>query len=156
MITQDVREVREPHAPHTWVCASCGLEHTPGEHDLGLCAWREEQRRLYDLTMEPGSPEWKARRAQNLTEESGKPLRWFYLSFADERFLGAAIVEAPGELHAIEITHRLGINPGGEVAVFAVPEGKPVPDEAKWRLLSRQDLERVFGADTVHAFKDLQ
>ena len=100
--------------------------------------------------MEPGSPEWKARRAQILTDESGKPLRWFYISFADdERFYGAVIVEAPGEAHALQLTHELGINPGGEAAIFAVPDGAPVPDGAKNRLLSKRDLEHVFGAENM-------
>jgi hypothetical protein len=101
--------------------------------------------------MEPGSPEWKARRAQILTDELTEPLRWFYLSFADdERFRGAVIVEAHGVAHAIELTHKLGINPSGEVAVFEVPEGAPLPpDAAKNRLLSKRDLDRLFGAENM-------
>jgi hypothetical protein len=97
--------------------------------------------------MEPGSPEWKARRAQILTDELNHPLRWFYLSFADEhRFRGAAIVCAPGEAHAIELTVRLDINPGGEVAVYAIPdEALPLPEEAKNRLLSLDDIARLLG-----------
>jgi hypothetical protein len=99
--------------------------------------------------VEPGSPEWKARRAQILTDELGQPLRWFYLSFAgDDRFNGAVIVEAPGEMHALERVHKLGISPGGQVAIFAVPEGKHVPDAAKNRLLSKTDLERLLGPVT--------
>jgi hypothetical protein len=100
--------------------------------------------------MEPGSPEWKARRAQLLTDELGQPLRWFYLSFADDDgFHGAVIVEARGEAHALQQCHRLGINPGGQVALFAVPEDAPLPDAAKNRLLSKEDLERIFG-ELVH------
>lgn len=98
----------------------------------------------------PGSPEWKARRAQILTDELCRPPRWFYLSFADDDgFRGAAIVEAPGEAHAIQLTHTLGINPGGQVAMFAVPDGAPVPDAAKNRLLSKRDLDRLFGAKNM-------
>lgn len=98
------------------------------------------------MKIEPGSPEWQARRAQILTDESANPPRWFYLSFADDdQFLGAAIVEAVGEMHAIEYAHRLGINPGGQVAVWTVPEGAPVPDAAKNRLLSKRDLEALLG-----------
>jgi hypothetical protein len=25
-----------------WICPSCGLEHVPGEHDLGLCSWQHD------------------------------------------------------------------------------------------------------------------
>ena len=100
--------------------------------------------------MEPGSPEWKARRAQLLTDELGQPLRWFYISFADDdSFRGAVIVKAPGEAHAIQASHRLGINPGGQAAIFKVPDGAPVPPAAVNRLLSKRDLEVLFGADTL-------
>ncbi len=99
---------------------------------------------------EPGSPEWKARRAQILTDELSQPLRWFYLSFADDKgFLGAAIVETCGEMHAIELAHTLGINPGGEVMVFEVPEGAPLPEAAKNRLLSKNELDRLYGAHNM-------
>ena len=40
-------ELRDPRRPHTWVCATCGLEHAPGTHDFNLCRWRQEQR-LYE------------------------------------------------------------------------------------------------------------
>ena len=100
--------------------------------------------------MEPGSPEWKARRAQLLTDELGQPLRWFYISFADDdSFRGAVIVKAPGEAHAIQASYRLGINPGGQAAIFAVPDGAPVPPAAVNRLLSEEDL-RGFFDDLVH------
>jgi hypothetical protein len=98
---------------------------------------------------EPGSPEWKARRAQILTDELSQPLRWFYLSFADDQaFRGAAIVEAHGPAHAMELTHRLGINPGGQVAAWELPEqiAATLPAEAKNRLLNKPELERLFDA----------
>jgi hypothetical protein len=99
---------------------------------------------------EPGSPEWKARRAQILTDELSQPLRWFYLSFADDDgFRGAAIVEAHGPAHALQLTHRLGINPGGEIATWEIPEGAPLPDAAKNRLLSKEDLDRLYGAHNM-------
>lgn len=94
---------------------------------------------------QPGSPEWKAHRAQVLTDESAQPMRLFYLSFADEKFLGAAIVEAHGVMHAIELAWSLGINPGGEVASCPVPKGLSIPDSAKNRLLSREEVEKLPG-----------
>jgi hypothetical protein len=24
-----------------WICPSCGLNHTPGDHDLALCSWQQ-------------------------------------------------------------------------------------------------------------------
>lgn len=97
--------------------------------------------------LKPGSAEWKARRAQILTDESQQPLRWFYLSFVNENgFAGAAIVEAKGMAHAIEKAHALGINPGGEVAGCEVPQDALIPEQAKNRLLSLNELKDIFGA----------
>jgi hypothetical protein len=33
--------------PRTWVCASCGVEHLPGEHDFRRCSWQQRQEELY-------------------------------------------------------------------------------------------------------------
>lgn len=47
----------------------------------------------------------------------------FYLSFCDvnkpkgQQFLGATIVAADDAMEAVAKSHRLGINPGGEVAI---------------------------------------
>jgi hypothetical protein len=98
----------------------------------------------------PGSPEWKARKAQLLTDELGQPPRWFYLSFATEhKFLGAVVVEAIGPMHALQRVHELGLNPGGQVLTFEVPDGAPLPDAAKNRLLSKEDLDRLYGTDDM-------
>lgn len=41
---------------------------------------------------------------------------WWWLSFADETgFLGAAIVRGVDAHDAVRRSHRLGLNPGGEV-----------------------------------------
>lgn len=101
---------------------------------------------------EPGTPEWKARRAQILTDESRQPLRWWYLSYADdEEFRGGAILEAHGEIHAIELAQRLNLSPGGQVAVWEVPAEVVVtlPAEAKGRLLSKPELARLFDEKPV-------
>lgn len=46
----------------------------------------------------------------------------FYLSFASERaFLGATVVEAADAEAAVAEASRRGLNPGGEIAVLAVP-----------------------------------
>jgi hypothetical protein len=52
-------------------------------------------------------------------EESKHPLRWFYISFAGPKFLGAVIVRGRGPSTALRESHRLKINPGGEAVAFA-------------------------------------
>ena len=48
--------------------------------------------------------------------------RW-YLSFVGEKgFLGACVVEGESEEEALLLSHRLKINPGGEVLLIPVPE----------------------------------
>jgi hypothetical protein len=83
-----------------------------------------------------------------LAEEAKQPLRWWYLSFGDAiyGFLGGAFVEARGILTAAQEARRLGINPGGEVLGAPAPE--PPPEEARGKLLAKEDLERIFGGIT--------
>lgn len=46
----------------------------------------------------------------------------WYISFADyERFYGATIVKANDPHHALEVATALGLNPGGDAAIVAVP-----------------------------------
>jgi hypothetical protein len=52
MILIEPWEVRGPWSPLTWICPSCGLEHSPGDHDLAFCRW-QEQWSLYELTDHP-------------------------------------------------------------------------------------------------------
>ncbi len=57
---------------------------------------------------------------------------YWYLSFADPeretgtQYLGACIVRAHSYLEAVEVTHVLGINPGGAVSGAAFEQGIPV------------------------------
>ena len=83
------------------------------------------------------------------------------LSFCDtqrpkgEQFLGVAIVAVPHLFEddegsavkfAIRETHRLGINPGGEVLTFEVPpEGEQLARQHVHRLMERAELETIFG-----------
>lgn len=75
----------------------------------------------------------------------------WWLSFADEQFLGAAIVEAAGFPEALGVVNRLGINPGGDVRGFQLPSDAPgVADEWMNRLLTLEDLrnlDRAGGGD---------
>lgn len=84
------------------------------------------------------------RRTLLLAQERDNPPVLWWLSFCDpgrpkgQQFLGVAVVEASGLMHAHQRTWALGINPGGEIQ--ACPVGG-VPIEYRDRLLSRTDLE---------------
>lgn len=49
---------------------------------------------------------------------------WWWLSFVDEerpegdRFLGVLLIDAPSDTAAVMRAHMLGLNPGGEVAMW--------------------------------------
>jgi hypothetical protein len=73
-----------------------------------------------------------------------------YLSFADQSlFLGACVVESPDFIGAVLRTHELGINPGGQVLGFALPEDLRANDPGAYdwlmqnldRLISREEFE---------------
>ena len=62
-----------------------------------------------------------------------------WMSFVDdEAFLGVIITEALGLSHAIEKTHDMGINPGGEIRAVEVDPDKINAFDFD-RLLSRTD-----------------
>lgn len=52
----------------------------------------------------------------------------YWMSFVDERKpkgkrnLGACVVEANNETEAVIMSHKVGCNPGGEVALAPIPE----------------------------------
>ena len=94
----------------------------------------------------------KARRDKLLKEESTQPERWWWLSFAGkDGFRGVVITRARGFLSAVQKTHDLGINPGGEVQGAELPEEIMDSPEGKRhiqfadRLLSKQDIEEKLG-----------
>lgn len=84
------------------------------------------------------------RKAMLLAQEQGNPPALWWMSFCDpdkpkgQQFLGVAIVEAPGFIHAHQKTWSLGINPGGEIQASQVED---VPAEYRNRLLSLIELE---------------
>ena len=57
-------------------------------------------------------------------------------------FLGVVVVEAPGPVHATVRASELGLNPGGEAKMFAVPAAD-VPPEYRYRLLSFAEAQHV-------------
>lgn len=80
-------------------------------------------------------------------ELAANDLGMWWLSFADGtkpkgfQFLGVVIVEAYGFTDAIQKSHDLGINPGGEVQGSRVdPMPDDFPAEKLNRLLSKADL----------------
>jgi hypothetical protein len=88
---------------------------------------------------------YEARHAQVLAREAKEPLRWFYLSFADNGFLGATVVRAHGVVSASKEAFEHGCNPGGDVLAIAMEDGDPVPDEIRYRLIRDPDeLQRIF------------
>lgn len=87
---------------------------------------------------------FQARALQLSLNEMSKPENKgiYYLSFADEeRFLGGVFTEAYGIVTAIENTHELGINPGGEVMCIG-PGPAPRPEYLN-RLLTKGELEEA-------------
>lgn len=84
-----------------------------------------------------------------MEKDMSKPESWWWLSFADpnkdpgEQFLGVIITTGGG---IGEITQKLwlmGINPGGEVQAYPLPDDH-IPDEQyRNKLLSKDDLEEA-------------
>ena len=78
-------------------------------------------------------------------ELDDSPPVWWYLSFADDSWLGGCYVKASNEGMAVMEAHRLGCNPGGEVAIIGplsdeqMDENTPPGDRN--RLLTAVDLD---------------
>lgn len=73
---------------------------------------------------------------------SDDPLWW--LSFTDpDQFLGVVIVQAPTLAAAITRSHKLGVNPGGQIAgTGAIPPGF-IAETWRDRLLSRDEAGSI-------------
>lgn len=98
------------------------------------------------------SKEQIAMRARHLLDqEAGDPERLWWLSFCDpekpegQRFLGIAIVRAPGFVTATQVAHQSGCDPGGECRGFCIDETgeKYVKPEEIGRLLTRAEAEAI-------------
>lgn len=74
---------------------------------------------------------------------------WWYLSFADEKFKGACIVEATDLIDAVKEAHRLRVNPGGEVLGHPIPENAIYDSKYRNRLLSKTDLQEMLPHEEV-------
>lgn len=71
----------------------------------------------------------------------------FWLSFCDvkkphgpHQFLGVIVVKAVDTKHALVKTWNLNINPGGEMALYEIPDDLEIKPHLFDRLLSKQDL----------------
>jgi hypothetical protein len=89
--------------------------------------------------------EIRRRRDALLREEAKNPAVWWWLSFADEHFLGAVVIRARGFVSAVELTRLLGINPGGEVKGAELPASIEPPPAIVGRLLSKKEIEEQLG-----------
>lgn len=75
-----------------------------------------------------------------------KKLQW--LSFCDPnkpvgtQFLGVIISDAPGFIEAVDMAHLMGINPGGEVMGYELPDvdAKDIKPGHINKLLSHEEL----------------
>ena len=89
---------------------------------------------------------FRERLREHLDEVRDQPIRWWWLSFADpkrpagEQFLGVAIVQGLDVVTAALVAHRLGINPGGQVAGIPLDDDRIPGPEYRERLLSRREL----------------
>jgi hypothetical protein len=92
--------------------------------------------------LEPGSPAWNKRCSQLLTEETKRPRRWHYLSFADdEGFLGGLVLFVHGVMEGMIVSRALGLNPGGEV--MCIPVENLPPQQYLYKLLTREEVEQM-------------
>jgi hypothetical protein len=75
---------------------------------------------------------------------------WWYLSFADDGWLGAAIVEGDSIVSAAARAHALGINPGGEVLGVELPAealDEALVGEGMRNVLLTEEMMREAGWD---------
>lgn len=75
---------------------------------------------------------------------------YWWMSFVDpdkeegKRFTGVIIVKALGISHALIKTHKLKINPGGEVKFVEIPlHDKNIKTHHLDRLLQKDELEKI-------------
>jgi hypothetical protein len=72
-------------------------------------------------------------------------VKWYYLSFSTDHYLGSCVVQAKSEIGALRESARRGCNPGGEVMIIEIPDDQPPPVEARNCLLTVQDVIWYFG-----------
>lgn len=74
-------------------------------------------------------------------------MKWYFLSFSEERWLGCCYVMAESAEQALIKSAVLGCNPGG--AVVTIPVGEEPPPDARNRLItSKEELEKLTGLNS--------
>lgn len=73
-------------------------------------------------------------------------MKTYWISFVNKKALGVCIVDAEDERSAVEKTHTLGINPGGEAMLFEfdMHDESAIEEINRWgknRLISPQELD---------------
>ncbi len=80
---------------------------------------------------------------------SEEPRQWYYISVANDTFLGGYFIKAHGPTDAWTILHKLGWFPTGVDAETMTmgpvdeKEMKQVPVRQRWRKLSREDIKAL-------------
>lgn len=83
------------------------------------------------------------------TERANPQEGLWWLSFTDpsrpvgDQFLGVAIVYAPGNVHAIQMAHFLGINPGGQVSAWGPLHVDSITPSFLNRLLTKEEAQQA-------------
>jgi hypothetical protein len=102
------------------------------------------------LALVPG-PTFDQLVSKRLEEEKKRPKAWWYLSFSKNtgdpttgKWLGANVLFDHGVVHAIQQSHRLGINPGGQFLGTKIPPDLIPPPEFRNRLLSEEDKRSMW------------
>ena len=89
--------------------------------------------------------QFNARVTELMLEEMKNPLRWWYLSFADEQaFRGAVLIQAKGPTTALKRCHDLKLSPRGQVYIVDIPEDKLPDEQWTYRVLGIEELEAAF------------
>jgi len=80
--------------------------------------------------------EFDLRMLESLTEESEQPLQWFWMSFAqNNKCVGIILTKQHGPMHATRATHRMKINPGGDI--MFIPYDDRIKNEAARELVEQ-------------------
>lgn len=78
----------------------------------------------------------------------------FYISYANDKFLGCTVVEAVSPEDALEEATKRGLNPGGEAAILGVPVSEynnPEMLSLENRLVGKEEMM----AQGAHRYGDL-
>ena len=80
-------------------------------------------------------------------------IKYWYMSFVDDKFLGALIIKAKTAREAVVISHQKKLNPGGEIMIVEIEEEfvDRIPSDWFGRLIAKDELVAI---DKLYGFKD--